>query len=316
VQIILVHPKLRQARTLSLTRRHLAYALGVALFAFMLGSGLLYYITFQVAVALQVPFLKNIIESVAAEDLRRQEQRLNDSLQAMAMKLGDLQAQIARLEALGERVSGLAGIKPQEFGFGKPPGRGGAVPGAAAAQQEPRLPDLQREIEKMSGNLQSRAFFLNQIEVALSERSVARTLTPSMQPVNEGFVGSGFGWRHDPFTGRVSMHEGLDFAAPVGTPISAAAGGIVIVAEYHPAYGKMVDLDHGNGLTTRYAHASKLHVKVGDIVKRGQLIADVGSTGRSTGPHLHFEVRVNGEAKDPEKFLAVGQMLPAVAANK
>jgi murein DD-endopeptidase MepM/ murein hydrolase activator NlpD len=137
-----------------------------------------------------------------------------------------------------------------------------------------------------------------------------------MQPVNEGFVGSGFGWRHDPFTGRVSMHEGLDFAAPVGTPISAAAGGIVIVAEYHPAYGKMVDLDHGNGLTTRYAHAAKLHVKVGDIVKRGQLIADVGSTGRSTGPHLHFEVRVNGEAKDPEKFLAVGQMLPAVAANK
>ncbi|MFO0387732.1 MAG: M23 family metallopeptidase [bacterium] len=315
MQIILVHPKLRQARTLSLTRRHLAYALGVISLAFLLGSGALYYITFRVAVALQVPFLKNIIESVAAEDIRRQEQRLNDSLQAMAVKLGDLQAQIARLEALGERVSGLAGIKPQEFGFGKPPGRGGAAP-SAVPTQEPRLPDLQREIDKISGNLQSRAYWLNSVEVALAERSVARTLTPSMQPVNEGFVGSNFGWRHDPFTGRVGMHEGLDFAAPVGTPIKAAAGGIVIVAEYHPAYGNMVDLDHGNGLTTRYAHASKLHVKLGDIVKRGQLIANVGSTGRSTGPHLHCEVRVNGEAKDPEKFLAAGQLLPSVAVNR
>lgn len=314
MQIILVHSKLKQARTLSLTRRHLAYGVGAVLLAFLIGSGALYYFTLRMAAALQLPFLKPVLESVAAEDLRRQEQKMRDSLQAMAVRLGDMQAQITRLEALGERVSGLTGIKPQEFGFGKPPGRGGALP-SATLSHEVSLPDVQRDIEKLSGDLQSRSFFLNRVEATLAERSVARTLTPSAQPVNEGFMGSAFGWRHDPFTGRVSMHEGLDFAAPVGTPIKAAAGGVVIAAEYHPAYGHMIDLDHGNGLTTRYAHASKLHVKLGDIVKRGQLIADVGSSGRSTGPHLHFEVRVHGEAKDPAKFLAAGQMLPAVAAN-
>lgn len=114
---------------------------------------------------------------------------------------------------------------------------------------------------------------------------------------------SGFGWRIDPFNGRGAMHEGVDFAAPVGTPILAAAGGIVITAEAHPQYGNMVELDHGNGLVTRYAHASRLTAKVGELVKRGQKVAEVGSTGHSTGPHLHFEVREHGIAKNPSNFL-------------
>jgi murein DD-endopeptidase MepM/ murein hydrolase activator NlpD len=180
---------------------------------------------------------------------------------------------------------------------------------------EPNLTEFQRDLEKTAIDLQSQNFFLGRVELALAERSALRSMTPSVQPVNVGFIGSGFGWRHDPFTGRFSMHEGLDFAAPVGTPIKAAAGGLVILAEYHPAYGNTIDLDHGNGLSTRYAHASKLHVKLGDIVKRGQWIADVGSTGRSTGAHLHFEVRVNGEPKNPEKFLAAGRAWPSLAAN-
>jgi murein DD-endopeptidase MepM/ murein hydrolase activator NlpD len=126
---------------------------------------------------------------------------------------------------------------------------------------------------------------------------------PSTAPV-EGPVGSGFGFRADPFTGRPALHAGLDYPAEAGTPIAAAAGGVVLLAETHAAYGQMVEVDHGNGLVTRYAHASKLLVRPGDLVKRGQAIAQVGSTGRSTGAHLHFEVLVEGVPQNPAKFLA------------
>jgi murein DD-endopeptidase MepM/ murein hydrolase activator NlpD len=119
-----------------------------------------------------------------------------------------------------------------------------------------------------------------------------------------------FGWRIDPFTGRSALHTGLDYQAGHGTPILAAAGGVVVTQEYHPAYGNMVEIDHGNDLITRYAHASKTLVKKGDLIKRGQKIAEVGTTGRSTGAHLHFEVLVQGIPQDPQKFLAAGHNLP------
>jgi murein DD-endopeptidase MepM/ murein hydrolase activator NlpD len=123
-------------------------------------------------------------------------------------------------------------------------------------------------------------------------------------------LGSSFGFRIDPINGRQALHTGLDFQAPQGTPILAAAGGVVVTQEYHPAYGNMVEVDHGNELVTRYAHAHETFVKKGDIVKRGQKVATVGSTGRSTGPHLHFEVLVQGVPQDPQKFLTAGEKLP------
>jgi murein DD-endopeptidase MepM/ murein hydrolase activator NlpD len=124
-------------------------------------------------------------------------------------------------------------------------------------------------------------------------------------------LGSGFGFRIDPITGDRALHTGLDFSAETGTPILAAAGGVVTSQEFHPAYGNVVDLDHGNGLVTRYAHASRVHVKLGQIVKRGQAIAEVGNTGRSTGAHLHFEVWFNGVVQDPQHFLH-----PATSTDK
>ena len=128
-------------------------------------------------------------------------------------------------------------------------------------------------------------------------------------------LGSSFGWRIDPVNGHSALHTGLDFPASNGTPILSAAGGVVVVQEYHSAYGNMVEIDHGNDLITRYAHASKVLVKKGDLVKRGQKIAEVGSTGRSTGSHLHFEVLVQGVFQDPQKFLQAGQNLPLVASG-
>jgi murein DD-endopeptidase MepM/ murein hydrolase activator NlpD len=141
------------------------------------------------------------------------------------------------------------------------------------------------------------------IESRLLEGRLAQLLVPSSQPV-DGPVGSGFGFRPDPFTGRGALHTGLDFLADVGTPIMAAAGGMVVNVEVHPGYGNLVEIDHGNGLMTRYAHASKVMVKQGDLVKRGQLVAQVGNTGRSTGPHLHFEVLVDKVPQNPARFLA------------
>ena len=141
-------------------------------------------------------------------------------------------------------------------------------------------------------------------------------MVPTQEPVLGGNLGSAFGWRIDPMSGRSALHTGLDFAADTGTPIHAAAGGVVVTQELHPGYGNLVEVDHGNDLVTRYAHASKVMVKKGDLVRRGQVIAEVGSTGRSTGPHLHFEVLVQGVYQDPKKFLDAGKHLPKLAAVK
>jgi lysostaphin len=215
--------------------------------------------------------------------------------------MGEMQAQLMRLDALGERMAKTAGIRPEEFNFRELPGRGGPEP---TGGRQMTLDELRGELDRISKGVEVRADYMNVIEAELMNAQVRRALLPQNTPVSEGFIGSAFGMRTDPFTGHLAMHAGVDFAAPVGTPIYAAAGGVVTVAEFHPAYGNTVTLDHGNDLSTLYAHASRVIVKSGDIVKRGQKIAEVGSTGRSTGPHLHFETHVKGTPQNPIKFLA------------
>jgi murein DD-endopeptidase MepM/ murein hydrolase activator NlpD len=141
------------------------------------------------------------------------------------------------------------------------------------------------------------------METLLLQNQLSRKLLPSIPPVHTGFYSSNFGWRIDPFTGQNAMHEGVDFVAEAGTPIYASAGGVVDYASNQPDYGNMVEIDHGNDIVTRYAHCSKIFVKVGQVVMRGEKIAEVGSTGRSTGNHLHFEVRYKGIAQNPVRFL-------------
>ena len=153
------------------------------------------------------------------------------------------------------------------------------------------------------------------IESRLLEKRLEMLMIPNSAPVG-GQIGSGFGFRSDPFTGRAALHTGLDFPTASGTPVHAAAGGFVLSSEFHPEYGNMVELDHGNGLVTRYAHNSKILVKAGDLVRRGQPISEVGTTGRSTGPHLHFEVLVDGVPQDPAKFLAGGDKALAASAGR
>ena len=148
------------------------------------------------------------------------------------------------------------------------------------------------------------------------EQAVKKKAMPTMMPVTAPFNASGFGYRIDPFTGQQAMHEGIDFITDSGTPVVAAAGGVVQFAGFHPQYGNMIDIDHGNDLVTRYAHLSKVLVKEGDLLPRGRRIGDSGSTGRSTGPHLHFEVRFRGAAQNPSRFLlATNPQVPVAKAK-
>lgn len=165
------------------------------------------------------------------------------------------------------------------------------------------MPELGAELRRLGEDADHRADYFNVIEAALTDRQLSDRRIPRVMPVAASYNASSFGARIDPFSGHRVQHDGVDFAAPAGTPIVAAAGGVVVAQEWHHEYGNMIDVDHGNGLKTRYAHVSRALVKVGDLVRAGQTIAQVGSTGRSTGAHLHFEVHVNGVPRNPASFL-------------
>jgi murein DD-endopeptidase MepM/ murein hydrolase activator NlpD len=220
----------------------------------------------------------------------------------MAVRVGQMQAQLVRLDALGERLATLAGIKPSEFRFSEMPGRGGALPAGLPAKSL-SMNDFEAQLEQVNRQMENRSDTLGILESRLFDAKVKQKLMPTMAPIETSWSASSFGWRIDPITGMQAMHEGVDFISEVGTPIVAAAGGIVVAAEYHHQYGNLVEIDHGNSFTTRYAHASKVLVKLGDVVQRGSKIAEVGTTGRVTGPHLHFEVRYKGAAQNPTRFL-------------
>ncbi|MDP1766861.1 MAG: M23 family metallopeptidase [Methylotenera sp.] len=230
-------------------------------------------------------------------------------LDAYALQLGEMQARIMRLDAQSERLAKLAGEKktvrentePAKFDETRSPSanRGGPlVLNAPISELE-----LQKKIAETMEKIEFDTEYLSDIEAKLLQQSVLKDMLPNSSPVNAAFNSSSYGWRIDPFNGNKAFHEGLDFSASTGTPIYAAAGGIVTSAEHSPDYGNIVKVDHGSGLETRYAHASKLMVKVGDRVEKGQVVALVGSTGRSTGAHLHYEIRLNGNALDPRKYL-------------
>lgn len=233
-------------------------------------------------------------------DAEEQSRLMRANLDAMARKVGEMQARVMQLESLGDRVMGLAGMPP--VSAAKPPGQGGTLVSGRPLD----FADLQATLDDLARVTDQRVDLMTVVESRLFDQRIRKHMVPTQQPVLDRLAGSSFGWRIDPVTGQSALHTGLDFPAEPGTPILAAAGGVVVTQEYHPAYGNMVEVDHGNQLVTRYAHASKTWVKRGDLVRRGQKIAAVGSTGRSTGPHLHFEVLVQGVPQDPQKFLLAG----------
>ncbi|MGH8298210.1 MAG: M23 family metallopeptidase [Steroidobacteraceae bacterium] len=233
-------------------------------------------------------------------DLKQQMQARAD---AIAIQLGDMKAHVIRLDALGQRLTAMAGIKSSEFNFGHDPPQGGPeadIPGAQLG-----IPDISARLKSLQSQIDLSGSQLSALENVILSRQLGQEIHPEGRPVNTGYISSGFGERVDPFTGREEFHEGIDFAAPEGTPIHAVAAGIVTWAGQRGGYGNMVQIDHGNGYATRYAHAAKLLVHVGETVSRGDVIALVGDTGRSTGPHVHFEVLTNGHEVNPARFVAL-----------
>ena len=312
MQIIVISDRLAKAKTLTLTTRHLFAS---ALAGGMMLAGLticLYVLTFRLAGDVKIPFLQQIVLAAQQGETQKASEFVQQNLNAMAVKLGEMQAQLTRLDAVGERLSSVAGIKPQEFRLNEPPGLGGAQ-SATFPSQNLSMQEFTRKLETLSRQMENRTDLLGVLDAQMFEQAVKKKLLPTILPVSGTYNASSFGMRIDPFTGQHSMHEGMDFLADTGTAIVAAAGGVVQFAGFHPQYGYMIDVDHGNDLVTRYAHTSKIFVKDGDLIKRGRKIAEVGSTGRSTGSHLHFEVRFKGAAQNPARFLFAPGPPPALA---
>jgi len=305
MQIILVSDRMVTARTITLSTRHLMLTATGLLLLILSVSSLFSVVTLRHAAAIPLPFVQNLLQGMRAQEAQKTQEFLRENLNVMAVKLGQMQAQLIRLDSLGERLAGFAGIKPQEFRMQEQPGRGGPLVETAARYMS--AAELQQQLDLISSQVDLHGDYLGLIESEMLDERVRLNLLPTTLPLQTQWNASGFGWRNDPFTGQRTLHEGVDFIADSGAPIVAAAAGVVIAAEFHPAYGNLVEIDHGNGLTTRYAHASMLWVKQGEIVKRGQKIAAVGSTGRSTGSHLHFEVRSKGVAQNPNRFLQYAQ---------
>lgn len=220
----------------------------------------------------------------------------------MTQQLARLQTRLSRLDALGERLTELAELSDGEFDFSSEPGLGGPELRNKSMSQET---DVQEVIDRLADRIDNRTQQMKLLEQLIMNRSVDSNAMLDFVPVQEGYVSSSFGRRSDPITGRIAMHTGTDFAAPRGTSIFAVGAGVVTFSGRNGAYGNMVEISHGDGYKTRYAHAHELKVKKGELVSKGQEIATVGSTGRSTGPHLHFEVYRNGMAVNPARYLAL-----------
>lgn len=261
----------------------------------------LYWFTLRLSAAAKMPFVEQVLLSAQRAENVKSREFIQQNLNAMAVKLGEMQAQLTRLDALGERLSALGGLKPSEFRVNGPLGLGGAV--STMPPQDLSMTDLEDRLAKLSRQLDNRSDLYGVVDAELRDLMVRRKSMPTMLPVHAA-RGSVFGKRIDPFTGQLAMHEGIDFEVDSGTPVHAAAGGVVIFAGPHPQYGNLVEIDHGDGLSTRYAHLSKILVTKGEIVLRGREVGRSGATGRATGPHLHFEVRYKGVAVNPDRFLA------------
>jgi len=308
MQIMITHGGMSRTRVMHVSPTQMIASMCFLVAATLLVSGAIYHYFFLKAAREGWPVVSQLVKLLVHDESAQRDKILRENLDAMAQKVGDMQARMIKIEAMGDRVSGMAGLKPEDLkGAARAPGTGG-----------PFVPLAQPTLEALTGALRTlgeaaddQGDLLTFAESRLLESRLKALMIPSSRPLDVA-VGSGFGFRPDPFTGRAALHTGLDFPADTGTAIHAAAGGVVRTAAWHPEYGQMLEIDHGNGLVTRYGHTSKILVKPGDLVKRGQVVADVGTTGRSTGPHLHFEVLVDGIPQDPQRFLAGANAKPTL----
>ena len=253
-------------------------------------------------------------DAVLHAQMQEQEQELaavraeaQAEVNALAARLAELQAHATRLNALGERLTQMGQLSDGEFDFQQDPGMGGDDTGPA---QDVPLTDVNADLALLERRLAESGRQLDVLDSLLFDQQLQRNAVPSRAPIHNSYVTSGFGTRTDPFGRGRANHKGMDFSAKVGDPVLAVADGVVKFSGSNGAYGNVVDIDHGNGYVTRYAHNSRLTVRQGDLVRAGQEIAKAGSTGRSTGAHVHFEVWVNDQPVNPRRFLGQNDNTP------
>ena len=233
----------------------------------------------------------------AIEQARRESQA---HLDALAMRLGQLQGQVLRLEGLGQRLVEMAEIDEGEFDFEQVPPQGGPAESATTGYA---VPDFIQELDKLSRILEDREQQLLALESVVRTKTLQAQGVPTGRPITSGWMSSSYGKRTDPFTGKQAWHDGVDFAGKAGSDVVAVAAGVVTWADKRYGYGNLVEINHGNGYVTRYGHNQEMLVEVGEHVKPGQPIARMGSSGRSTGPHVHFEVLKHGKSVNPARFV-------------
>lgn len=232
-------------------------------------------------------------------DQLSQDQEAN--IDALAIRLAELKASSTRLDALGERLVQLGKLDPEEFDFNQPPPLGG--PEKIISDGHANILDVNQAISRLAKVLRGQMTRLDALQLLLLDRNLESERTPAGWPVSSGWISSGYGERNDPFTGKRTQHEGLDFAGIKGSEILGVARGVVIWSGRKQGYGKTLEIDHGNGYVTRYAHNDELLVSAGDRVTAGQTVAKMGTTGRSSSPHVHFEVLYEGDAVNPSQFV-------------
>lgn len=242
------------------------------------------------------------------EVLDAQEQEVEDikgeadrKIAALTLRVAELQARLVRLDALGERLTTMAKLDNGEFDFSRAPALGGPehdIEGETTSEK-----DFQLQLEELGAKIEDRQQQLDTLEALLAKRKLQSDVFLAGRPIKSGWMSSKFGRRTDPFTGRIAWHQGVDFAGKNGADIVSVAAGVVTWSDERYGYGLMVEINHGNGFKTRYAHCKENLVKVGDVVKKGQVVALMGSSGRSTGPHVHFEVFKHGRAVDPSTYI-------------
>lgn len=281
--------------------------LGAAAVALVL-TGATFYLGFYAASAFGVARPELEVEQWRAELAAQQStldatrRSVQQNLDALALRLGQMNAHVVRLDALGTRLTQMAGLDDGEFDFSSAPSLGGPeepLPDGDLLQTT----DMVNALDSLSVQLSDRGRQLSVLEDLLLDRKLHDEVHPEGRPVTAGYISSQFGSRTDPFTGRRAFHKGIDFAGRAGADVVAVASGVVIWSGPRYGYGQLVEINHGNGYVTRYAHNADNLVAVGDTVKRGQVIARIGDTGRATGPNLHFEVLHNGQAVNPLSYI-------------